>query len=194
MKLDAKTVAKLALPDGKRDTIYFDDDLTGFGLRLRASGARVRRTWVAQYRAHGRTRRMRIGAAEKLNVDDARKAARKILAKVELGQDPQGDKVKARLASARTLRSVADDYLEAKESVLRPASHRATKLYLTGPTSSRYTRPPSPTLRWPTWPRASAQLPAPIAASPRVALDAHCRLCTDGPWVRDCWDRTQSTR
>lgn len=42
MKLDAKTVAKLALPDGKRDAIYFDDDLAGFGLRLRASGARVR--------------------------------------------------------------------------------------------------------------------------------------------------------
>jgi hypothetical protein len=20
------------------------------------------------------------------------------------------------------------------------------------------------------------------------------RLCTDGPWARDCWDRTQSTR
>src|SRR5262249_55563551 len=118
MKLDAKTVAKLALPDGKRDAIYFDDDLAGFGLRLRASGARVRRTWVAQYRAHGRTRRMRIGAAEKLKVDDARKAARKILAKVELGQDPHGDKVKARLTSARTLRSVANDYLEAKEGVL----------------------------------------------------------------------------
>ena len=133
MKLDAKTVAKLALPDGKRDAIYFDDDLAGFGLRLRASGARVRRTWVAQYRAHGRTRRMRIGAAEKLKVDDARKAARKILAQVELGQDPQGDKVKARLTSARTLRSVANDYLEAKEGVLRPASYRVTKLYLTGP-------------------------------------------------------------
>jgi hypothetical protein len=133
MKLDAKTVAKLALPDGKRDAIYFDDDLAGFGLRLRASGARVRRTWVAQYRAHGRTRRMRIGAAEKLKVDDARKAARKILAKVELGQDPQGDKVKARLTSARTLRSVANVYLEVKEGVLRPASYRVTKLYLTGP-------------------------------------------------------------
>ena len=133
IKLDAKTIAKLALPEGKLDAIYFDDDLGGFGLRLRASGDRVRRTWIAQYRAHGRTRRMKIGAAEKLNVDDARKAARKILAKVELGQDPQGDKAKARLASGRTLRSVADDYLEAKQSVLRPASYRGTKLYLTGP-------------------------------------------------------------
>ena len=133
IKLDAKTIAKLALPEGKLDGIYFDDDLAGFGLRLRASGDRVRRTWIAQYRAHGRTRRMKIGAAEKLNVDDARKAARKILAKVELGQDPQGDKAKARLASGRTLRSVADDYLEAKQSVLRPASYRGTKLYLTGP-------------------------------------------------------------
>jgi integrase len=133
MKLDAKKVAKLALPEGKLGAIYFDADLAGFGLRLRASAGHVRRTWIAQYRAHGRTRRMKVGDAEKLGADDARKAARKVLAKVELGQDPQGDKAKARLASVRTLRSVADDYLEAKESVLRPVSYRGTKLYLTGP-------------------------------------------------------------
>jgi hypothetical protein len=80
MKLNSTTITKLNLPDGK--TIYFDDDLGGFGIRLRASGDRVRKTWVAQYRAHGRTRRMKIGSAEKItaprsNSAKTRKARRR---------------------------------------------------------------------------------------------------------------------
>jgi integrase len=76
---------------------------------------------------------MKIGTAEKLMPDEARKAAKKILAKVELGQDPQGEKAAARLKHAPTLRSVVDDFLNAQESKLRPESYRVTKLYLTGP-------------------------------------------------------------
>jgi integrase len=135
MKLDAKTVAGLKLPDGKDEEINWDEDLSGFGLRLRRArgGNRVNRTWVAQYRAHGRTRRVTIGSVEKLSAPEARKEARKILAKVELGGDPQGDKATERLQAARTLRSVVDAYLKTKEPELRSSSLRVTKLYLTGP-------------------------------------------------------------
>jgi hypothetical protein len=77
VKLTAKTVAAIRLPPGKTDHIEWDDELVGFGLRLRKSGAR---SFVAQYRAHGRTRRMKIGGT--LAPEDARKAARLILAKV----------------------------------------------------------------------------------------------------------------
>jgi integrase len=133
MKMDAKAIARLMLPAGKRDAIYFDRDLPGFGLRLRASGdGQVRRTWVAQYRSHGRTRRMKIGTAEKLSPEEARRAARKVLASVELGNDPQAERARARLEQARTLNSIAKSYLEAREEELRPASYRVTKLYLTG--------------------------------------------------------------
>ena len=76
MKLDTKAV-HLKLPLGKADVIFFDDDLAGFGIRLRVAGGILRRTWVAQYRAHGRTRRMKIGAVEKISAEEARKAARK---------------------------------------------------------------------------------------------------------------------
>ncbi len=89
MKLTAKTIGGIRLPAGKTDHIEWDDDLPGFGLRLRGSGDRSRKTWVAQYRAQGRTRRMRIGAVEKLSSDEARKAAKKVLARVALGRDPQ---------------------------------------------------------------------------------------------------------
>ena len=35
MKLTARTTASAALPEGKTDHIYWDTDLTGFGLRVR---------------------------------------------------------------------------------------------------------------------------------------------------------------
>src|SRR6516162_2822619 len=112
MKLDGKAVAALTtLPDGKDDHIEWCDDLSGFGLRLRKSGDRVRRTWVAQYRAHGRTRRLKIGAVEKVAPHEARKAAREALAKVELGGDPQAQRAEKRMKASHTLISAIGDYL-----------------------------------------------------------------------------------
>lgn len=132
MKLDTKTVTALNL-GGKRDVIFFDEDLIGFGVRLRASGARVRRSWVAQYRSGGRTRRVLIGSLDKVALADARKAARTILAKVQLGDDPQNTKMQARREAAHTVRSTVDNYLEARRSELRLGSYRIARLYLTGP-------------------------------------------------------------
>jgi integrase len=86
----------------------------------------------AQYRAKGRTRRQTIGDYEKLTAEQARTAAKLTLAKVALGEDPQGEKQAQRLSAARTLRSVADDYLALKQSMLRPGSYRMARLYLLG--------------------------------------------------------------
>ena len=133
MKLTAKTVAGIRLPAGKTDHIEWDDNLPGFGLRLRGSGDRPRKTWVAQYRAQGRTRRMKIGAVEKLSPDEARKAARKILAKVEVGHDPQAEKAVRRQQDGHTLAAVVADYLNAKLPVVRPNTYRELVRYLTGP-------------------------------------------------------------
>jgi integrase len=133
MRLDAKTVARIKLPDGKADAIFFDDDLTGFGLRLRLTGEVERKSWIAQYRRAGRTRRLKIGSIEKVTPDEARKAARKVLARVELGVDPAEQKATARAKAANTLRSVVDEYLDAKKSTVRASSFRVTELYLRNP-------------------------------------------------------------
>jgi integrase len=132
MKLDANAIAAIDL-GGKRDLIVFDEEISGFGLRLRASGGRVRRSWIAQYRANGRTRRMLIGPVEKVAPAAARAAARKILAGVALGGDPQGSKAQGRREAARTVRSTIDVYLQARQGELRPGSYRIARLYLTGP-------------------------------------------------------------
>jgi integrase len=132
-KLDARTVAGLELPPGKTEELFWDTEVTGYALRLRRTGeGRLRRTWIAQYRANGRARRVTIGSFDKLTAPQAREAARKILARVELGHDPQAEKAAKRVQAARAFRSAVEAYLEAKRSELRPASYKVKKLYLAG--------------------------------------------------------------
>ena len=131
MRLDARTVAGFKLPAGKNDHLEWDDELAGFGVRLRSSG---RKAWIVQYRPSNsrRTRRVTLGAVEKLTPVEARAAARKLLARVALGYDPQGEREAERARSVRTFRSALEVYLAAKQGELRPASYRIRKLYLLG--------------------------------------------------------------
>src|SRR5262245_34669873 len=133
LRLDAKTIPALALPKGRADEICWDAEIEGFGLRLRRrSDGGLLRNWVAQYRANGHTRRITIGSADKIMPIQARDAARKILARVELGADPQAEKAAKRQREARTVRAVVAEYLAAREPELRPASYRVARIYLTG--------------------------------------------------------------
>jgi integrase len=134
LKLDAKTVAGLALRAGKSEEFCWDAELEGYGLRLRRrSDGGLLRTWITQYRANGHTRRVTIGSADKLTPVQAREAAGKLLARVTLGHDPQAEKKAKRQQAAHTVRSLVSTYLDVKQSELRPTSLRITKLYLTGP-------------------------------------------------------------
>jgi integrase len=133
MKLDAKTAAVLGLPAGKCDVIYFDNDVTGFGLRVRlGAGGKILRTWIAQYRRAGASRRLLIGKAEVVTAEAARKAAKKALAAVALGQDPQAGKADRRSADRLTFAKAVAEFLEIKRQQLRPYSFRETNRYLTG--------------------------------------------------------------
>ena len=131
MKLDAKSVGALKL-DGKKDAIAFDDNMPGFGYRLRqGGGGKVLRSWVVQYRRGGATRRLLLGAAAVLGAEAARAAAKKALAKVALGEDPQAERVDRRGKDKLSLRSVVDEYAT-KERDVRPRTFRELKRYLTG--------------------------------------------------------------
>jgi integrase len=132
VKLTAKAVAALTLPAGKTDAIHFDDELRGFGYRLRlGSDGKVRRTWVCQYRRAGGTRRMLLGAAGVLSAEAARLAARKVLGAVALGHDPQADRIDRRGRDQVSMRNMVDEYLNAKQLQLRPRTFVETKRYLT---------------------------------------------------------------
>jgi hypothetical protein len=121
LKLNQRNVAGLKLPNGALDKIYFDDELKGFGFRLRNEGGRLSRTWVVQYRARGHTRRQTIGDYEKVAAEQARAAAKVIFGEVAAGKDPQSDRQAQRLSATRSLRSVAETYLE-RGCDLRPGT------------------------------------------------------------------------
>jgi integrase len=132
MELTAKTVAALQMPAGKTDHIEWDDALPGFGHRLRAgTGGKVLRSWVAQYRHAGRTRRLLLGNAAVMTAADARTKAKQVLGRVANGEDPQATKSERRGRDAVTFAGVVRDYLAQKESTARPKTLREIRRYLT---------------------------------------------------------------
>jgi integrase len=127
MHITKATVAKLELPAGQSDAIYFDDDLAGFGLRLRAGG---KRSWIIQYRVGRKQRRMTIGTTAALDADKARKVAKEKLATVHLGGDPAQDKHNRQQDAEQTFGLIVDQYLAAREPNMRPRSYSELKRHL----------------------------------------------------------------
>jgi integrase len=127
MKLNEDTIADLTLPEGKSDVIFFDDDMPGFGVRLRAGGKAV---WIIQYRVGVQQRRETLGDIRKIDLKAARKAAKARFAAVTLGSDPAADKAAAKVKSKRTLGAVIEQYLTFKADKLRPKSLHETTRYL----------------------------------------------------------------
>jgi integrase len=127
MKLTQSSIAKLALPKSKADAIYFDDELPNFGVRLRKGGSRK---FVVHYRQAGIQRRHTIGSAATMTLDEARKRARKVLVAVDDGKDPAAEKEAKRAASGLIFAAVAQDYLEACQTRIKPRSLLATTYHL----------------------------------------------------------------
>ena len=75
-----------AIKVGGTDTVYWDGELTGFGLRVRCSG---RKSYVVQTRIAGKLCWFTIGPHGPLNPDQARARALEILACAKKGIDPR---------------------------------------------------------------------------------------------------------
>jgi integrase len=138
MKLTIKSAERIQLPRGKTDHIEFDDDITGFGLRLREGGSR---TWIYQYRIGKTQRRMVLGSARSVPLSLARENAGKLEAKIKLGGDPAMDKETARRDADNTFGSLVDQYLEARKSEWRERSRREIERHLTKQAKSLHSMP-----------------------------------------------------
>lgn len=128
MKLTKATVERLELAPGKSEAIFFDEALSGFGLRIRAGG---KRTWIVQYRLGSKQRRVTLGPLGALDADEARKRAKEALAKVHLGGDPQLEKAEGKAQAAVTFASVVEQYLSRHASKkLKPRTLEGVTRYL----------------------------------------------------------------
>ena len=126
-KASIEELKQRKLPEGKSETIFFDDDLAGFGVRVRAGG---KRTWIAQYRLGAKQRRMTLGTLDALDVAKAREHAKTALSKAHLGHDPATEKSELRAQAAVTLGSVVDLYLPLAEARLKPRSFQEVQRHL----------------------------------------------------------------
>jgi integrase len=127
MKLTAAEVRALRLKDGATEAIVFDGDVPGFGIRLRASGAK---TFVFQYKLGAKQRRVSLGPVSASDIIKVRETAKTLYAAVRLGRDPAGEKQRARLKAAETFEAVAAHYLRHQETRLRPRSYAQVQRHL----------------------------------------------------------------
>jgi integrase len=96
-------------PDPDRDTLVWDRELVGFGLRLSRRGVK---SYVVQYRApDGRDRRLTLGKhGSGLTLEEARKLAGKRLLEVRNDRDPAAER--RAFAAAPTVEDLVARFLE----------------------------------------------------------------------------------
>lgn len=82
-KLTKRTVEALKIE--AKDYFVWDSQIPGFGLRVMPSGAK---TYQAQYRKGGRTRRVSLGWHGKITAEQARKLAQEVMGLVAKGDNP----------------------------------------------------------------------------------------------------------
>ena len=85
--------------------IAWDADVKGFGLRVTNRGAK---SFILDYRAGGRQRRITIGSYPDWSVAAARTEAGTLKREVDLGRDPMGERHTDR--AAPTMRDLWDRY------------------------------------------------------------------------------------
>ena len=74
---------------GSKESYIWDNSVPGFGLRVMPSG---RKSYVVQYRAGRRSRRITLGSASVITPDQARTRAIAIISEVRSGKDPAVDR------------------------------------------------------------------------------------------------------
>ncbi len=118
--LSQSTVEGATCPPGRKDALFFDQKLRGFGLRVTRHGGKV---FIAQYRAGGKVRRVVIGAFGAVTPAEARNRAKVYLGAAADGRDLDAEK-KAKVVA--TKQQAIDDTFSFDALVKAWAKARAT--------------------------------------------------------------------
>jgi integrase len=126
MKFTQQSVQKLKLPPGKKEALFWDDSIPGFGIRFREGGSS---RWIYQYAIGQQQRRMTF----KVAMDDfatARAMVKEAAAKVALGKDPAADKHASKERAVETFAWAMEQFLAAKKPETKPLYHNEMERHL----------------------------------------------------------------
>ncbi len=87
-RLDNGTISRRtveALPAGDREAVFWDRELSGFGVRVYPSGSKV---YLVQTRSGGKSKRVTIGRHGLLTAEQARRKAAMLISGIKAGQEP----------------------------------------------------------------------------------------------------------
>ena len=90
-KLNSTTISRRTVErlEADRDTVYWDSELLGFGVRVYPTGRKV---YVVQTRADGKDgKRVTVGRHGVITAEEARRRAAHIIARIKAGEDPTHD-------------------------------------------------------------------------------------------------------
>jgi integrase len=104
-------------PPSAGNRVVYDADVRGFGARVTAAGAK---SFVLNYRANGRERRITIGSFPDWTVAAARDKAKEFKRGIDAGEDPIENRQATR--TAPTIGDLAERYLDYAKNRKRPRS------------------------------------------------------------------------
>ena len=112
MKLEKTRISKRTVESLRveKDTVFWDSELAGFGVRAYPSRSRY---YVVQARQRGRpAKRVTVGRHGVLTAEEARRRAAGIIARIKAGEDPSPESESARDADSPTVREIAERWME----------------------------------------------------------------------------------
>ena len=86
-KLNRRSISRRTVEALKveKDTVFWNRDLPGFGIRVYASGTKM---YVVQSRAKGKSVRVTVGRHGVISADEARRRTARIVNRIKAGVDP----------------------------------------------------------------------------------------------------------
>ncbi len=110
-RLDSGTISRRtveALRAGEREAVFWDRELSGFGVRVYPSGSKV---YLVQTRAGGKSRRVTIGRHGLVSAEEARRKAAMAIASIKAGEEPGRSGSMPARAAGPTLAEAAERYM-----------------------------------------------------------------------------------
>lgn len=124
IKLNQTAVKELILPEGKQIDVW-DEDVTGFGVRVTPKG---KKTFFVLARVNSRLVRATVGKSDTMTAEAARTKAKKMLVGMQEGRNPNDD-VKCRRSGALTVGGVFKTFMETRKDRRQELSSRTQDHY-----------------------------------------------------------------